>query len=99
MLHFTCDLCGRELQPGDDRRYVVKIEAFVAGDPAELTEADLEDDHLQAISEVLRESENEIAPEQDRKHFRFDLCDECHRKFVRDPIGKDAIQKFDFSKN
>src|SRR5437660_7987399 len=28
MLHFTCDLCGKELQPGDDHRYVVKIECF-----------------------------------------------------------------------
>src|SRR5689334_18974040 len=45
MLHVTCDFCGKELRPGDDPHYVVKIEAYAAHDPAEITEADLDDDH------------------------------------------------------
>ena len=35
MLHVTCDLCGKELRPGEDHRYVVKLEVFAAPDPAE----------------------------------------------------------------
>ena len=35
MLHVTCDLCGKELRPGDDHRYVVKIDVFAAHDPAD----------------------------------------------------------------
>src|ERR1700733_11275682 len=46
MLHVTCDVCGKELRAGEDQRYVVKIEAFAAHDPSELTDADLDDDHM-----------------------------------------------------
>jgi hypothetical protein len=102
MLHFTCDLCGKELRPGDDYRYVVKIEAFAAHDPAEITEADLEDDHMEAVSQLLQDTEeNGMDAEVDSpsKNFRYDLCPECHKRFVRDPLGKDSVQKFDFSKN
>jgi hypothetical protein len=33
------------------------------------------------------------------KQFRYDLCPECHKKFLRDPLGKEVAQKFHFSKN
>src|SRR5947209_12422451 len=102
MVHVTCDLCGKELRPGDDHRYVVKIEAYAAHDPAEITEADLDEDHMEAVSQLLRDMEencedvNVAAP---YKHFRYDLCSDCHQKFVRDPLGKESVQKLDFSKN
>jgi hypothetical protein len=101
MLHFSCDICGKELHPGDDHRYVVKIEAFAAHDPAEITEADLEEDHMEAVSQILRDEEDGLDPELDeaRKNLRYDLCPECHQKFLRDPLGKEAVQKFLFSKN
>lgn len=100
MLHFTCDLCGKELQ-GDDHRYVVKIEAYAAHDPTEITEADLDDDHMEAVSQLLQEMEDsldEIELVETNKNFRYDLCPECHKKFLQDPLGREA-QKFDFSKN
>jgi hypothetical protein len=103
MLHVTCDLCGKKLQPGDDHHYVVKIEAYAAHDPAEITEADLEEDHMEAVSQMLRDMEEnnvescELA--EPCKNFRYDLCPECHQKFVRDPLGRENAQKFDFSEN
>jgi hypothetical protein len=100
MLHFTCDLCGRELRPGEDQRFVVKMEAYAAHDPAELTEEDLDEDHMEAISQLLREDngdDTELAAS--RRNFRYDFCPECHQKFLRDPLGRDGVQKFDFSKN
>jgi hypothetical protein len=103
MLHVTCDLCGKELYPGDDHHYVVKIEAFAADDPAKITEADLDEDHMEAVSELLREMEDHPADheltEPAYRHFRYDLCPECHKKFLRDPLGREAAQKFDFSEN
>ena len=57
MLHVTCDLCGKELCPGHDQRFVVKVEVFAAHEPAKITEADLDDDHMEAVSELLREME------------------------------------------
>jgi hypothetical protein len=103
MLHITCDLCGKELSPGGDHRYVVKIEVFAAHDPLEITDADLDADHMEAVSELLREMDGDLAdPDLEappHKNFRYDLCPDCHKKFLRDPLGKDAAQKFDFSEN
>jgi hypothetical protein len=105
MLHVTCDLCGEELQAGQDH-YVVKIEVFAKHDPAELTEADLEEDHMEAISQLLREMDDQEAAdaiEPARHNLRYDLCPECRKRFVRDPLSKnlnkEAAQKFDFSEN
>ena len=103
MLHVTCDLCGKEIRPGEDGRHVVKIEVFAAHDPAEITEADLEADHMEAVSELLRELEDSSVEldelDAPHKHFRYDLCSCCRKKFVRDPLAKDAAHKFDFSEN
>lgn len=98
MLHITCDICGKEITLGDDHRYVVKMEVFAAHDPAEITEADLDEDHMEAVSQLLRDEDNLADPAPRYKNFRYDLCPECHKKFVRDPLGKEA-QKFDFSEN
>jgi hypothetical protein len=102
MLHVTCDLCGKKLRPAEDHHYVVKIEAYAAHDPAEITEADLDEDHMEAVSKILRDMEENPAEVQVAaryQHFRFDLCSECHQKFVRDPLGKEHAPKLHFSKN
>lgn len=105
MLHITCDLCGKELRAGQDH-YVVKIEVFAKHDPAQLTEADLEEDHMEAISQLLREIDDHEAAdgiEPARHNLRYDLCPECRQRYLRDPLNKDpnkeAAQKFDFSEN
>jgi len=101
-MHFSCDLCGKELQPESDRRYVVKMEVYVAEDSRSLSDDDLDQDHLEALGEYLADLEasgvgnQELPP--DYKQFRLDLCSECHKKFLRDPLNKEAA-KFDFSEN
>jgi hypothetical protein len=103
MLHVSCDLCGKAIQPGDDPRYVVKIEVFAAHDPSEITEADLDEDHMEAVSQLLRETEANLTDadglEPPSRNFRYDLCPECRSKFVRDPLGKEASQNLNFSEN
>jgi hypothetical protein len=58
---------------------------------------------MEAVSALLREMEDGLADgddlEQARQHFRYDLCPHCRKKFARDPLGKEAAQKFDFSEN
>ncbi len=105
MLHITCDLCGQELQAGQDH-YVVKIEIFAQHDPTQLIEADLEEDHMEAVSQLLRELDDEEiaqAVQPSRNHLRYDLCPECRQRFLDNPLHKDltkdAAQKFDFSEN
>ena len=102
MMHFSCDLCGKSLVPGDDHRYVVKIEAYAAQDPAEITDADLDEDHMEAVSQLLRDMEESMEDadvDQPCQNFRFDLCPECLEHFVRDPLGKEQTHKMFFSKN
>lgn len=103
MLHISCDICGKEISSGEESRYVVKIEVFAAHDPAELTDADLDDDHMEAVSQLLNEMADDL-PDPDEeapvyKNFRYDLCPECQKKFVRDPLNKDVAQKLHFSEN
>jgi hypothetical protein len=104
MVHVTCDLCGKEIQPGDDHHFVVKIEVFTAGNPANLTEADLDEDHIEAVSELIREIEEGLVEGGDAEapstqQMRYDLCPGCRKKYVRDPLGRETAQKFDFSEN
>jgi hypothetical protein len=102
MMHFSCDYCGRDLTQDDAARYVVKMEAFAATDPAELTEEDLESDHVEEMARMLNEME--AADEEPQllptcKKMRFDMCAGCFRKFVGDPLGRESAAKFDFSPN
>ena len=102
MVHFTCDLCGKDLTATGDPRYVVKIEAYAGFDPNLITEDDLDEDPMEAVSELLQREEtvnsDDLAPPV-QKGFRFDLCPACHVKFLKDPLGKEFLRSFDFSKN
>jgi hypothetical protein len=101
MLHVTCDGCGKELRPGEDH-HIVKVEVFAARDPHELTEADLDEDHMEAVSELLRqeeETEAAIQLEPVTRRMRFDLCGNCRKRYLRDPLGRESAQKFQFSPN
>jgi len=102
MQHFSCDSCGKELLPEMDRRFVVKMEVYAANEPTGLTDEDLDDDdHLESLGQLLRDIESgAVAPDfaPDYKQLRLDLCPECHKKFLRDPLNKE-VAKFDFSEN
>lgn len=102
MLHFSCDVCGKDL-PDGAARHVVKMEAFAATDPARLTDDDLNADHVDEMARLLSELEDgerdepELPPSAQK--FRFDLCPVCYRKFLKDPLGREAAARFDFSEN
>ncbi len=100
MTHYSCDLCAKELT--GEPRYVVKIEAFADQDPAELTEGDFDDDHMEVVSQMIQEmEENEVELELTpaSKQFRYDLCGDCHRRFLRDPLGRERAHKVVYSPN
>lgn len=88
MIRYSCDLCGKDLHAQEDPRFVVKIEAYSARDPKELTEADLDEDHLEQVSQLLQDEPEKIDLPAATQFFRFDLCGDCHRRFARDPLGK-----------
>jgi hypothetical protein len=103
MLHFSCDICGKDLPPESAARYVVKMEAYPATDPAELTEEDTDTDHVEEMARLLDEQE-ELGEDEptllpSRKKLQYDLCPSCCRKFLADPLGRENAAKFDFSEN
>jgi hypothetical protein len=102
MIRYSCDLCKRELDPQDDLRYIVKVEVYAAFDSAAGCGDDEDRDHLEEIQDVLERmddaSGSEIGDEVYQK-LRFDLCPECRKKFVRNPLGREVAKAFGFSAN
>jgi hypothetical protein len=102
MIRYSCDLCKRELDSHDDLRYVVKVEVFAAFDPAVGCGDDDDRDHLEEIQDVLERmddaSGSEIGDEV-YQQLRFDLCPECRKKFMRNPLGREVAKAFGFSAN
>ena len=93
MAGFCCDLCGKPLLVDSDVRYVVKIEVFAAYDPMELTVEDLKRDRLKEIRELVRrlsEMEPQELEDQVYKSFTFDMCPECQKTYLKDPLRKDT---------
>lgn len=104
MVHFTCDLCGKDLTASSDPRYVVKISAYAGFDPTEISEDDLDDDQMEALAEVLQNEEHHRSGPSDDdapsyKGFRYDLCPACHGRFIKDPLNRDLLRTLDFSEN
>lgn len=113
MRHYSCDVCGRGMQPAEDDHFVVKMQAYLAAPCQSLSDSDVggseygEDDDtielpamndgLGNLEEMLIEAADE-APTPTFKEFRFDLCQTCHRKFLADPMNREAF-KFQFSNN
>lgn len=99
MLHFTCDLCG---QPLNDERFVARIEVHPAFDPDEITEDDLDSDHLEEVAAMIEQMEltgEDPLEECSTKTFRYDLCRSCHCQYVRDPLGRERQRRLNFSEN
>lgn len=101
MIHYTCDLCKRGLDPHDDLRYVVRLEVYAAMDN-NLEDADEERDHLEEIQDILQRLEDEHDPrvgDEVYQQLRYDLCPECRRKFLKNPLGVETAKLLNFSEN
>lgn len=102
MIHYSCDRCKRILDPEEDQRYVIKVEVFAAMDPLEMDEMDDDRDHLSEIEDILERLDdddcNGFGNESHRKQ-RYDLCEDCMKKYVRNPIGREAPAHLGFSQN
>ncbi len=102
MLHYTCDLCQRPLDPKDDLRYVVKLEVYAAFDPLNLDDCDNDRDNLEELADAL-DGASEITENALRddvyQQMRFDLCPECRKRFLKNPLGRKVTEQFDFSQN
>lgn len=99
MIQYSCDLCKRPLDPEDDLRYVVKLEVYAAFDPVEV---DDDCDNLAEMHDILErldDATSEAIGDDVYQQLRFDLCPECRKRFLKNPLGRKQVEQFEFSKN
>ncbi|HEY4759749.1 MAG TPA: hypothetical protein VIH42_04140 [Thermoguttaceae bacterium] len=102
MIRYSCDLCKRDLDTEEDLRYVVKIEVYAAYNPTAVSEDEDDRDHLQEIQDILEHLEDVVDSqigEEVYQQLRFDLCPECRKKFLQNPLGRETAKAFGFSSN
>lgn len=106
MLHYSCDLCKRPLDSENELRYVVKLEVYAAFDPLSVDDGEDDRDSLADLHDALERIDSadealldgaQIGDEV-YQQLRFDLCPECRKKFMKNPLGRKA-DKHDFSRN
>ncbi|MHC4066888.1 MAG: hypothetical protein ACYSUI_20620, partial [Planctomycetota bacterium] len=90
MIRYECDRCGRQLGANDSERFIVKFEVYAAAGPVEFTAADLQRDHeaeMQEVLEQLAAADPDEIEDQTYRCLRFDLCRDCQRRLLQDPLG------------
>ncbi len=101
MIHYSCDRCKREINPEQDLRYIVRLEIEVAVD--QLSGEVVDDmDHLQDLEELLESNDEYCGStlgEELYQRKRYDLCANCYRHYMKNPLGKETSAPFGFSKN
>lgn len=103
MIHYSCDLCGRSLNPEAERRYEVRLEIRPMHSAPEFgSELDRIDDMdpLEILEQIIESEEPESFVEPSSPSIlKYDLCSDCHKKFVADPLGRKSHSNIHFSAN
>lgn len=102
MIHYSCDRCKRVLDPEQELRYVVKLEIYAAMEPLDCDEQDEDRDHLTEIQEILErleDGDDETIADDIYQKRRYDLCADCYRQYIKNPIGREAPAHLGFSQN
>ncbi len=88
MVYYKCDGCGKQLAQ-HALRYTVEIEVRAAYDTMKVHLSDLLHDHradmLALIDQLKLKSTRELE-ESVYTNMTIDLCPQCQRAFVRDPL-------------
>ena len=91
----TCDRCGADLL-GAEVRYLAEMRVWAAYDPIEigsregLAGREFGAAYQRALEEAKRLSEEEAANSVYWSR-RFDLCAECQKKLLAEPLGKQSL--------
>jgi hypothetical protein len=78
------------------------MEVYAAMDPIEADEADDDRDYLAEVQEIIQrgeDAESDRIGEDVYQQLRFDLCPDCRRKFLKNPVVREPAKQFDFSDN
>jgi len=97
MIHFTCDMCGKHIHPQNDDRFrvLIDMEQMRPGED----DSDLEGEYLDDYDDFAMD-DNYPEDEEDAYHsFKFDLCRECARMYLEDPLMRKLPRRLRFMDN
>jgi hypothetical protein len=83
-------------------RHTVKIEVQSVIEPLVTEEIEEDRDHLLEIHEMLESmdwDDEQPGGDEDHRTLCFDLCSDCFRKYIQDPLGAEAPLHVGFSHN
>lgn len=103
MIHYSCDRCGKKIDPEMEIRYIVRIEVQASCDsPGCDNNGCDESDHLLELHEILERLEDAESPSvsEDVYHRRkHDLCCGCYHEYKRNPLAMEPQIPIGFSNN
>ena len=70
--------------------------------PLDADELEDDRDHLLEIQEILErldDSDSDLIGDDVYQKRRFDLCPECYRQFIKNPVGRETPAHLGFSQN
>ena len=100
MIHYSCDRCQRLIETEDEIRYVVRLE--IEAKLGDNVFADDDQDHLLEVHEILERQDDERDSTMDDEVYsrkRFDLCSNCYKEYLRNPMGREVSKLVNFSQN
>ena len=101
MIHFSCDRCHRAIAE-DELRFTVTIEIQVAVEDEPVDSNTLPAAEMEVLHEVLDELNEEEREEVNRFAYQqqqHDLCLECQREYIANPLGCEHPTRVGFSQN
>ncbi len=101
MIHYTCDRCKRQISNDGQTRFIVQIDIQTAASDSE-PEYDDDIDQLNELHQILEGMQEPSLGHEEVEsshHGRYDLCPECHRQFMGNPLGRGAVLALGFSNN
>lgn len=101
VIHYSCDRCKREIDTSTDLRYTVTIEIEAALDGPEHELVD-DPDHLDEIQDMLDSADDlcsSVFDDDVYQRKQFDLCKDCFRNYIRNPLSRESTTPLGFSKN
>ena len=100
MIHYSCDRCGKLIDPQVEIRYVLRVEvqAAIESHDTDINERDHLDE-LQEIIERLKDTDHEELGRDLYHQSRHDLCSACQREYLMNPTAKETQLQFGFSEN
>ncbi|HEY6563720.1 MAG TPA: hypothetical protein VIY86_04450 [Pirellulaceae bacterium] len=90
------------MHPKHDLRYVVNMDIRAKMDFEDSHPEDEDRDSLQEVEDILdtaMELDSDLIGDDVCRQMHFDLCADCFRRFVKNPLGRELIADVTFSKN